>query len=106
MNLEPANLNEVKERVKQFVGNEGVNPELSVNPKEAVISIKSGLKTPYDIYIEIVEEVMASYDELRDEAALRQFGTDFSSLGEDSDQRTEITEMYPKRISIRPPDGI
>lgn len=47
---------------------------------------------------------MAAYDELRDEAAQSRFGTTFSSLEENSLQWTEIKEMYPKRISIVPPE--
>lgn len=104
MNTEPARLDEVKNKIKQFVDNNGANPDLSENPQEAVVSIKTLRSTPYDLYTEFLDEVMAAYEELRDEAAQRQFGTTFSALPENSEQRTEIREMYPKKISVVPPD--
>lgn len=104
MNEEPTKLGEVKNRIKQFVDNNDANPNLSENPQQAIVSIKTAPETPHDLSVELLDEVMAAYNELRDEAAQRQFGSTFSSLEEDSEQRIEIREMYPKRISVVPPD--
>ncbi len=104
INEEPVNINEVKNRVKLFIDNNGNNPEMSESPIEAIISIKTDRNTSYDLYIEMLDEVMAAYSELRDDAAQNRFGIPFSSLDEKSQQRLEISEQYPKRISISPPD--
>lgn len=101
---EPATVNEVKGLVKQFVNNKDTDPSLSENPQEAIVSIKTVRKTPYDTYIKILDEVMAAYDELRDEAAKEQFGVSYESLESNNGWRQEIREMYPKRISIVSPE--
>lgn len=104
MNEEPATIDDVKERIRAFVSNRGEDPNLSESPVDAVISIKTAPRTPYDTYLELIEEVKSAYNELRDDAARNQFGMPFSSLGADSYEREVITEMYPMKISIREPD--
>ncbi|MEX2347493.1 MAG: M56 family metallopeptidase [Balneolaceae bacterium] len=103
LNEEPATVNEVKDLVKQFIDNKNTDPALSENPDEAIIGIKTDRQTPYDIYTKILDEVMAAYDELRDQAAKERFGVSYNSLESNSPRREEIREMYPKRISIAEP---
>ncbi|HET8865052.1 MAG TPA: M56 family metallopeptidase [Gracilimonas sp.] len=98
MNLEPATLNEVRENIKQFVGNS------SADPREAIVVIKTLPETPYDQYLELLQEIKAAYSELRDEAAQNQFGIAFSKLEENSSEREIIRQMYPGKLSVVPPD--
>lgn len=105
INEEPASMNEIKNRVKQFVDNRGADPDLSENPQEAIVAIKTVRQTPYAIYTGMLNEVMAAYSELRDKAAERRFGVSFLSLDKTSDQRLEIEEMYPRNISVISPQG-
>lgn len=105
INEEPVGMEEIKNRLKQFVDNNGSDPDLSENPQEAIIAIKTDRHTPYEIYTEMLDEVMAGYNELRDAAAQSRFGVSFTTLEENSDRREEIEEMYPKRISIVPPEN-
>jgi biopolymer transport protein ExbD len=104
MNEEPAAISDVKERIRDFVSNRGADPNLSESPVNAIVSIKTVPRTPYDTYLELLEEVATAYNELRDEAAIDQFGMPFSSLGADSYERDMIKEIYPMRISIREPE--
>jgi len=48
----------------------------------------------------MLDEVMAAYSELRNEAALQKFGSTYDQLGEGGPQKSHIKEMYPKRLSI------
>ena len=104
MNEEPAAIDVVKARIKTFVNNRGEDPNLSVSPSDAVISIKTARDTPYDLYREFIKEVTDAFSELRDEAAYRQFGTSFSALESGSDESEMISEEFPMKISIIPPD--
>lgn len=103
VNEEPENTANMKNLVKQFVDNHDADPDLSEHPQEAVIWIKTDRQTPYDIYTELLDNIMAAYSELRDQAAREQFGVSFSSLEKGSEQREEIVEMYPRKVSVRNP---
>lgn len=98
MNEEPAELHEVRKNIKTFVDTE------IADPSKAIIIVKTLPDTPYDKYLEMLDEIRAAYNELRNEAAQDQFGMDFSSLEENSSERETIREMYPMKLSAIPPD--
>src|SRR5690625_7442990 len=104
INEQPAAVSTVREQVREFVDNQGVNPELSDSPDDAIISIKTDRMTPYNIYIDMLDEVRGAYAELRDAAPLPQLGVLFGVLGQGSEQRGVIQEMCPKKVSITQPD--
>ena len=106
INDEPTEIYEVKDRVKEFVDNRGVDPRLSDNPAEAILSVRTAKDTPYEIYKQLLDEIMLAYDELRDEAAQARFGTPYASLEENSQYRREIREIYPARISVKEPEQL
>lgn len=103
VNEQPESVSGIKERVKEFVSNYGADPNLSSNPEEAILVIRRDTMLEYERYIEILDEIMAAYNELRDEAANERFGVPFSSIEENSERYREIREAYPKRISIAEP---
>ncbi|PKD42408.1 M56 family metallopeptidase [Rhodohalobacter barkolensis] len=98
MNEEPAELNDVRQNIKQFV-------EMSASsPSQAVIGIKTDPETPYEQFTELLDEIRAAYGEMRDGAAQTQFGTAFSNLEENSSESETIRETYPMKLSIVPPE--
>lgn len=101
---QPASISTVKEKVKEFIDNNGEDPDLSVSPSDAIVSIKTQRATPYSVYINMLDEVMGAYAELRNSASMERFGVPYSSLEDNSVQQEEIEDMYPKRISIAEPD--
>lgn len=101
---EPSAISEVKPRIKEFVDNNGVDPNLSESPDDAIVSIKTDRRTPYRVYIDMLDEVMGAYNELRNEASMSRFGVPYSELEDDSVEEEEIDDMYPKKISIAEPD--
>jgi beta-lactamase regulating signal transducer with metallopeptidase domain/biopolymer transport protein ExbD len=105
INKEPADRGEISELVKRFIDNEGKDPDLSESPQKAIISMKTDRQTPYDIYNAVLDSLMAAYHELRDQASIRRFGVSFEVLDENSDQRKEIVQLYPIRMSIAEPDA-
>lgn len=104
INEQPAAIANVRDLVKQFIDNNGVDPELSESPDDAIVSIKTDRRTPYNVYIDMLDEVMGAYEELRHQASMDRFGVPFTSLEQGSERRAEIQEMYPKKISIAEPD--
>lgn len=50
--------------VKKFILNNGQNPELSDNPKDAVVSIKANRGTSQGAYIKVLDEIKAAYYEI------------------------------------------
>ena len=98
MNEKPAELSEVRENIKQFVESS------ASSPFKAVIGIKTAQNTPYDQYIELLDEIKAAYAELRNDEAQNQFGRPFASLQENSSEMERIKETYPMKLSIVPPD--
>jgi len=98
MNEEPAEFNDVRENIKQFVES-GAS-----SPSKAVIGVKTAQDTPYDLYLDLLDEIKAAYAELRNEETHNQFGRSFASLRENSSQMERIKEAYPMKLSIDPPD--
>lgn len=95
---------QVKQRVKAFITNRGQDADLSESPDKAIISIKTSRQTPYRIYINMLDEVIGAYRELRNAAAQERYGRDFTFFEEGSEQYETIKELYPKKISIAEPD--
>lgn len=66
---EEAQIGQLRQRVKNHVTNYGDDPDLAVNPSKAVISIKTDAQTPYDTYIEVLDEVWMAYREIWNQIA-------------------------------------
>lgn len=102
MNEEPTPVAEVKDKIKEFIKNPDEDENLSESPQKAIVSIKTVRETPYRIYIDMLDEVMGAYAELRNEVALNNYGRSFKTLSKE--QRDVVSEIYPKKISIAEPD--
>src|SRR5699024_10633530 len=102
MDEQPTPINEVKETVMEFINNRGQDPNLSESPDKAIVSLKTDRETRYSIYINMLDEVMGAYDELRNMEAQQQFGKNYDQLNES--QQDVIRDIYPKKISIAEPD--
>ena len=105
MDEEPVQITEVREKLIEFISNPENNEELSISPDAAIVSLKTQRETPYSIYIDMLDEVMAAYKDLRDAASRSNYGVTYDALADDSPQQDQIREMYPKKISIAEPDS-
>lgn len=105
MDEQPVSINEVKDKLIEFIDNPTNNDELSVSPEAAIVSLKTQRETPYNIYIAMLDEVMSAYKELRDAASRSNYGVEYAQLKENSPQQEQIKDMYPKKISIAEPDS-
>jgi biopolymer transport protein ExbD len=97
-------LGEVKARLIEFIKNPTQDPNLAETPDLAIVSIRTQRETPYRIYVDMLDEVMGAYKDLRDEAARANYGVPYGALEEDSPQQEQVKDMYPKKISIAEPN--
>lgn len=105
----------LKEKVKEFVLNtsnseqlpklteEDFGPPIGVVPvtNQHVVSIQNDATTSYKMYIAVQNEVVRAYNELREEGARKYFNTSYAELTED--QKTQVNNLYPQRISEAEP---
>ena len=103
MNDAPVSVDEILPRLTDFIANPNGDSNLSEGPEFAVIGIKTDRHTPYDIYLDALDEVMLVYDQLRNSAAMERYGVTYTSLSDGSDQKQAINSEVPKRISIAVP---
>ena len=71
-----------------------------VNDKH-VISLQNDRGSSYQAYISVQNELVAAYNELRDELATEKFGVKYSELSDE--QQKAVREIYPQRISEAEP---
>ena len=95
---------QLKEGTKAFIDNNGVLPNLSDNPEKAIISLQNDRGTSYKTYIQVQNELTAAYNELRNTAALSEFGSRYYDLPK-TKQRT-IRKKYPQKISEAEPKNV
>ena len=100
----PMDISQLKSGAKDFIDNNGLNPELSDNPEKAIISLQNDRGTSYKTYIQVQNELTAAYNELRNAAALSEFGAKYYDLPK-SQQKT-IRKKYPQKISEAEPKNI
>lgn len=81
--------------------------EYSELPNSALISLQTGSKTSYNMYVQVQNELESAVRELRDELSKEKFGRKFSELDEKRDDDQErikaIRLVYPQRISEAEP---
>jgi biopolymer transport protein ExbD len=107
-------IKELRQRAKDFVRNE---PNLSKWPEKHVkniellgqcfvtdkhvISVQTDRGTPYDMYFQVQNELVAAYNELRNEVSKEKFGRPFEALS--NEQKAAIRQYYPQNISEAEP---
>jgi biopolymer transport protein ExbD len=114
---EQMQVRKIKEEAKEFI----LNPEDKVNlperfpPKEipffgevsiskGIISLQNDRGTSYGMYIKVQNELIAAYNDVREDAAMRKFGKHFDDLPKD--KQDAIKDYYPQIISEAEPKNI
>ncbi len=99
----------IREMIKEFVLNNGVNPELSDSPKEAIVSIKTNRGTSYKRFIEVYNEVQGAYYDMYAARAgvTNTKWREIASNTSDPDNKRiyqEARKDFPMQISIAEPN--
>ena len=69
--------------------------------KNHIISVQTDRSTSYEVYFQIQNELMAAYNELRNELAREKFGKYYRDLTED--ESLAVRGVYPLKISEAEP---
>lgn len=107
-------VNQLRAKAKEFVKNENNDDKLPEKvavevpffgtmmvTKNHVISLRCDRGSSYQAYLAVQNELVAAYNELRDETAQAKWGKPYSELNED--QQKAIREIYPQAISEAEP---
>lgn len=113
-NGEQVDLNNLRERVKEFVLNPNDDPSLPDKEvvdipllgkmkvtKAHVISLTNTVDTRYADYIAVQNELTRAYTELRDDFAMQKWGKHFDKL--DEEQQEAVRTLYKQKISEAEP---
>lgn len=98
---EPKRVEDLKDGIKEFIMNPQKLENLAESTTDAIVSLKNDRATKYGTYLEIYNEVMSAYNELRDEQANRKFGKNYEFL--DKAQKKEINAIIPLKLSEAEP---
>ncbi len=113
-NSEIIEINLLRDRAKEFIQNPN---DLSTLPEKSaveidllgqcyitknhVISVQTDRGTPYNVYFQVQNELVAAYNELRDELSKAKFGRPYDALN--NEQQVAIRAYYPQKISEAEP---
>lgn len=108
------NVRDLREAAKEFIENPANDENLPVKTQEEieglglveytkdhVISVQNDVDTQYQAYLEVQNELVAAYNELRNDYAMTRFGKSYQELDEDTQKA--IQKMYPQKISEAEP---
>ena len=113
---EPIDVSQLKDKIKIFLTNPTDDPTLPVmepteienlgtrNVSKGVISLQNDRGTSYQAYIAVQNELVKAVNELRDEAAMREFGKKYLAL--DEDKQKAIKDLVPQQISEAEPKDV
>lgn len=108
------NIDQLKQKAKEFIanaGNEENKPEkvakeipffgTAMVTDKHVISLNNDRGSAYNAYISVQNELVAAYNELRDELSQEKFQKNYAALS--TEQQRAIRDVYPQRISEAEP---
>jgi biopolymer transport protein ExbD len=106
---EPMSIDILREEAKKFLANNGADPGMSESPQDAVISLKTDRGTQYDVYLRVLDELSAAYNELRAEK-LGITVDQFLELDPKDSKQDEMIKyaqkVYPRRLSEAEPTSV
>lgn len=110
-------VDQLRDKAKEFIANptndESLPEKVAVEvpffgtqmvTKRHVVSLRCDRGTSYKAYIAVQNELVAAYNELRNELAQQKWGKNYADLGED--QQEAIREIYPQVISEAEPKSM
>jgi len=106
----------LRDKTKEFVLNPNNSPNLSEMKTETfpgigewpvskgVVSLQNDRGTSYKMYMTVQNELVAAYNELRNEFARAQFGKKYVDLTKE--EQDIVKDVYPQRISEAEPKDV
>lgn len=114
---EPIDVKQLREKAKEFIANPYNDDKLPEKhakdvpffgnvmvTENHVISLQSDRGSSYQVYFDVQNELVAAYNELRNELAQEKWQKNYADL--DEDQQKAIREIFPQKISEAEPKGV
>ena len=112
---ELTNVKEMRAKAKEFILNANDEEHLPKRVEEDfgapigrvfytrdhVISVQNDVDTEYQAYLDVQNELVAAYNELREECAKKYYHLSYNELEEE--QQKQIQQLYPQKISEAEP---
>ncbi len=114
---EPLDVKQLREKAKTFIKNEAADPSLPellpveveidgqketvMTTKNHLISLQNDRGTLYQKYIEVQNELVGAYNDLRNEYSRARFGVAYAEL--DEERQKAVQTIYPQKISEAEP---
>ncbi len=113
LNDHPEEVGRLKSAAKEFINNPQNNDTLPgkevkeilffgkiLVTAEHVISLKTDRNASYSTYISVQNELIAAYNDLRNEISIRRFRKPYAAL--QANEQEAVREIYPQRITESP----
>lgn len=116
VNGQPMDVHMLRDKTKEFVENPNDDPHLSEKKTEnikglgewpvskGVVSLQNDRGTSYKMYMMVQNELVAAYNELRDDFARAKFGKKYDNLTKE--EQDIVKDVYPQRISEAEPKNV
>lgn len=116
INGEFAQVSEIKDKLKEFILNPQDNPGLSEKKEEmiegigpfmrsqGIVSLQNDRGTDYGAYMQVQNELVKGFNELRNDFAMQRFGMKLEKLSEE--QQEAVKKAFPTAISEAEPQEI
>ena len=114
---EIVDVKQLREKAKEFIANPYNDEKLPEKhakdvpffgkvmvTENHVISLQSDRGSSYQAYFDVQNELVAAYNELRDELAQEKWQKNYADLNED--QQKAIRDIFPQKISEAEPKGV
>ena len=114
VNGEIMDVSQLRNKAKEFIANKLDDEKLPVRTdkeveffgtvkvtEKHVVSLQNDRSSSYQAYMNVQNELVAAYNELRDELANEKWGKNYADLADD--QKKAIREIYPQKISEAEP---
>jgi biopolymer transport protein ExbD len=113
---EPMDVTMLKEKTKEFVMNPNNDPNMSEHEdkdvdmigtysvSKGVVSLQNDRGTSYTMYMKVQNELVAAYNELREDLSRSTFGKPYDKLSQD--EKDAVGKAIPSRISEAEPKNI
>ncbi len=110
---QPMDVSLLRQTVKEFILNNNDDPSMpekeiknieglgEFSVSKGVISLQNDRGTSYDAYIQVQNELVAAFSELRNDFAMAKFGKNYLAL--DDDQQEIVRKAIPQNISEAEP---
>ena len=109
-----SDIKQLREKAKEFIANTNDDPNMPEKhaknipffgdvmiTEKHVISVQNDVGTSYEAYLQVQNELVAAYNELRSELAKSKFGKEYAECSEE--EKDAIMDYYPQKISEAEP---